>query len=112
MIREILLFTLGILLIVYSSLNISISPSPEDIVDIPNQFGKTFCMPITSISPTSQEGIDQMKSKMNNAYALMILSLVGGIFLVLVSFAGVWHSTLTKKIMAAPRQISRQLTSV
>jgi len=109
-IREFLLFALGILLIVYASLNISISPAPDKIADIPNQYGKTFCVPITPISSSSEDGTKEMKKKMNQAYALVLLALVGGLFLVLVSMVGVWH-TLVKVERALPlRQMQRQLS--
>lgn len=111
--REILLFTLGILLIVYSSINIAISPAPQNLSDIPNQYGKTFCMPIGAISGTSgEEGIAETKKKMNHAYALVILSLVSGIFLVLISFMGTWQGLVMVERLATQKQLSRQLSQL
>jgi hypothetical protein len=109
LIREILLFTLGILLIVYSSMNIAISPAPDNLSDIPNQYGKTFCMPIGAISGTSEEGVATTKKKMNNAYALVILSLISGIFLILISFFGVWQGVLQVERLATSKQVAKQM---
>jgi fluoride ion exporter CrcB/FEX len=108
-IREILLFTLGVLLLIYASLNISISPPPETLAEIPQQYGKTFCIPITSISSSSQEGIQLMKQKMNQAYALVLLALVGGLFLILVSFVSVWHTLVQWEQKLPLKQMQRQL---
>lgn len=111
LIRDVLLFTLGVLLLVYSTLNIAISPAPTNIADIPNQYGKTFCIPIESIEPSSDQSQSIIRKKINNAYILVILSLVGGIFLVLVSFFGVWKGLTSLEIKAAKgaKQVSRQL---
>lgn len=88
--REIFSLTLGILLIIYSTMNIGISPAPQNLSDIPNQYGKTYCLPIQSISPTSEEGQELIRTKTNNAFILMVLSLVGGIFLVIASLSGLY----------------------
>jgi len=110
LIREILLFTMGVLLIVYASVNIAISPAPDKISDIPNQYGKTFCMPIGAISGTSEQGVQDTKNKMNNAYALVILALVSGIFLVLISFVGVYQGLIQVERITSQKQLQRQLS--
>lgn len=110
--REILLFTIGVLLIVYSSLNIAISPPPDNLTDIPNQYGKTFCLPITAISGTSEEGVAETKKKINNAYALVILALISGIFLVLSSFVGACQELVMVQRLASPKQLNRQMSQL
>ena len=106
---KILFFSPVILFIFSLSMNISCSPPPDNLSDIPNQYGKTFCMPIGAISGTSEEGVAITKKKMNNAYALVILSLVSGIFLILISFFGVWQGVVQVERLATSRQVTKQM---
>lgn len=105
--RDLLTFTLGVLLIIYSTINISISQAPDSVADIPNNYGKTYCLPIQSISPTSVEGETVIRKQTNNAYILVLLALIGGIYLVLSSFVGLYQILAHAEKLVTSKQFSK-----
>lgn len=108
--RDLFTFGLGILLIVYSILSLSISPAPSNVTEIPNNYGKTYCLPIQAITPTSEEGEDLIRKRTQNAYVLVILALVGGIFLVLTTMVNLYRSLVTIGYLTkvSSRQLQQQ----
>ena len=78
-----ILFIGGLLLIIYSIINIRISPSPKGNnirQQVLQEIGKTFCVP----NDLGTKNIDEakLKSTMDNAFILMILSLTVGLYIV------------------------------
>jgi hypothetical protein len=105
LVRDGLVFILGILLVVYASLNIAISPAPSNLSEIPSNYGKTFCLPIQTISPTSQEGEKTLRQKTQRAYALVLLAMIGGIFLILISIVGLYRSLIQVEYLSTSSRI-------
>lgn len=79
--REILFFILGILLITYASFNINISPPPSDLSNIPDNYGKTFCIKINTIDVPFETN----RQVIQNAFILEMIAMASGILLVLLS---------------------------
>lgn len=82
-IHTILIFAVGILLVIVASMNINISPPPQDINDIPNNYGKTYCL---KVQTRANDDLEQ-KNVVNNGYILMLSSLICGLFLILLVFS-------------------------
>jgi len=79
--REIVFFILGLLLIIYASLNINISPPPTDLSNIPENYGKTFCIKINTIDVPFEKN----RQIIQNAFILEMIAMASGILLVLLS---------------------------
>ena len=79
--REIIFFLLGLLLIIYASLNINISSPPSDLKDIPNNYGKTFCIKIN----TADVPFEKNRQIIQNAFILEMIAMASGILLILLS---------------------------
>lgn len=91
------LFVLGLIFIVYASLNISLSYAPESLQDIPQNYGKIYAIPVTRPSDNSDELNEFIKKTTANATTLMILSMTGGIYLVLFSIYRIYVSFQCKR---------------
>lgn len=81
--RCLTVFVLSLVLFILALINVNISPPPKQLADIPNQYGKTFCIPVETVTSDSQK----IKSKIYNAYLLMIFTIVISLFLLLGSSA-------------------------
>jgi hypothetical protein len=75
---NILNLLIGILLLTYGILNINISQAPENLEDITNLYGKTFCIKVDQYNKKS-------KTSINNAFALMVVANLSGVLLILTS---------------------------
>lgn len=99
LIRELFVFTASLILFIFALINIKISPPPSKIEDIPNQYGKTFCIPIQQIQSISKDQYEQnTKSQIRNAYILMILTLIISIVLLLGSGVSLLNNLLGKSV--------------
>jgi len=87
-IREFLILSVGILLIIFASLNMSISPPPQNIDDISTNYNKTYCVLVESVVSNNSS---KQRRAMQNAYILVLLSLFSGIFLVAIGLYGVYR---------------------
>ena len=81
---EIIIFILSLLLIIYGFLNIKISPAPKDFSNLQSNIDHTYCIPVPRLDVTSEE--KKVISSINNAYRLMIISIISGFLLLLISF--------------------------
>lgn len=84
-IQNIVLLVVGLLLIVYGSLNATMSFAPENIRDIEQEYGKTFALPVTTYSDNTEKSDDEIRKTANNAAILVILSIISGIFIIINS---------------------------
>ena len=92
-----ILFVLGVIFIVYASLNISLSYAPENLKDMTQNYGKTYAIPVTRPSNNSNEIDIFIKKTAANAATLMILSMTAGIYLVLFSLYRIYVSFQCKR---------------
>lgn len=83
LIKNTIVLVLGSLLIAYASVNITLSSAPDNIDAIPQNYGKTFALKVTPITDSPDETKNEIKISSRNAYILMILSMIAGIYLVL-----------------------------
>jgi len=93
------LFIISIILLIFGLINISISPPPASIDDIPNQYGKTYCIPITHMSDITREQYEKTtKSQIMNAYILVILVIFFSTVLLIASSASLYdHFSSAKR---------------
>ena len=77
--RTILILAVGILLVTVASMNINISSPPANLNEIPNNYGKTYCLKVQ----TKTDENDQI-TVANNAFVLMLSSLISGLLLILL----------------------------
>lgn len=75
---NILNLLIGVLLLTYGILNINISQAPEHLEDIPNIYGKTYCVKVDQYNKKS-------KTSINNAFSLMVVANLSGILLIVSS---------------------------
>jgi len=84
-IQNIVLIVVGLLLIVYGSLNATMSFAPKNIRDIEQEYGKTFALPVTTYTDNPKKSDDEIRKTADNAATLVILSIISGIFIIINS---------------------------
>lgn len=95
---KISLFVISILLLVFGLINVRISPPPASIDDIPNQYGKTYCIPITQMTDISREQYEKItKAQITNAYMLVILVIFFSTILLIASSASLYEHVSSAK---------------
>lgn len=92
-----ILFVLGVIFIVYAFLNISLSYAPENLKDMTQNYGKTYAIPVTRPSDNSNEINQFIKTTAGKAATLMIVSMTGGIYLILFSIYRIYVSFQCKR---------------
>lgn len=97
LLQYIILLILGVLFITYATLNLSLSYAPENLNEIPQNYGKTYAIQVTTASDNSQETKDNIIRTTSNATTLMLLSMVGGLYLVLFSIYRISVSSVCSK---------------
>lgn len=95
--QYIILFVLGVIFVIYASLNIKLSYAPENLKDIPQNYGKIYALPVTRPSYNSDEVNEIIKKTIANAATLMILSMTAGIYLILFSIFRIYISFRCRK---------------
>ena len=67
--RDFLLFTSGILLISFASVNVHISPAPKDINSIPQNYDHVYCLPVAPANnDIKKEDKENIISSCNNSF--------------------------------------------
>lgn len=92
-----ILLVLGLLFVAYATLNVTLSYAPEDLSQITQNYGKTYAIQVTTPADNSAEVNDNIRRTTANSTTLMILSFVGGIYLVLFSIYRIIISMHCKK---------------
>lgn len=88
-----ILMVLGLLFVSYASLNVTLSYAPSDLSQITQNYGKTYAIQVTTPADNAEEVNENIRRTTSNSTTLMILSMVGGIYLVLFSIYRIVIST-------------------
>lgn len=81
-IPEIIIFILSILLIIYGFLNIKISPAPKNINNLLSNINQIYCIEVPKLNERDNNKVIET---INNAYRLMVISILSGFLLFLLS---------------------------
>lgn len=87
LLKNVVLLVMGCLLVAYASINITLSPAPADINEMVQNYDKTYALKITPINDSTDETKAEIEISTKNAYILMILAMISGIYLIIYSLS-------------------------
>lgn len=87
--NDLILFTFGFILLVYSCLNATISLPPNDLQTISTNYGKTYCIPVETFPANSTSFQESIKRGMSRSFGLLVMSFIVSIYLLLTSSRGI-----------------------
>lgn len=96
LLKYIVIIVVGCLLIAYASLNLTMSVAPSNVDELVQNYGRTYALKITPVTDTPEQTQQQIRISSTNAYILVILALISGIYLVIFGSCEIFICNLNK----------------